>query len=389
MWETWREEMRRWGRQQWLEWHAEHERRKEAANAQAQQEAAEHWQRIDQERRRLGIREGDIEQLQELLRQDRLQHPEESQSSQESDRRRAMRRQEVLTYPTLSLRHHAHLQRPEGVPEQQDPLTVGFGAADDAVALWDGSSQGAALVSWYHCDGRLAASTPLTTVSWPHRVQPLPDGQVLIIGSHTADGFSAAVYDASGRLVRAADVGKSVTHVLSTADGQVWIGYDNAVANEGEFRLHGLVRFDVELSPQWRYPLGTALPAFPTCQALNVNRHKAWMYDYASFHLVNIDGQQAVDHGRVPVDGAHGMLVEGDHAAAVGGYAGERDAITPLRLTADGIWLAGPPVRLVLPGGADLPQGLTQARYTCRGSELHLSIGAEWYRLDLDDLPTG
>ena len=223
----------------------------------------------------------------------------------------------------------------------------------------------------------------MATVAWPFHVQPLPHGHVLVA---PAGGPRAAVHDESGRLVRTVDVGRGVTRVLSTVEGQVWIGYDKESPHEHHFSQHGLVRFSVDLTPGWRHPMNgrTSLPDIYACIVLNVAAEAAWAYSYNAFHLIHAEGQRAHDHGRVPVDFARAVLVAGDRVATISGYGGEADVITPLRLTEGAVCLAGPPVRLVLPGGAKLPR----ARYTSRGSELHAVIGATWFRLSLDDTPT-
>jgi hypothetical protein len=211
-------------------------------------------------------------------------------------------------------------------------------------------------------------------------VQPLPYGHVLVA---SAGGPRAAVHDESGRLVRTVDVGRGVTRMLSTIEGQVWIGYDKESPREGHLRKHGLVRFGTDLTPEWRHPMDgtTSLPDIYDCIVLNVAGEAAWAYSYDAFHLISAEDQQAHDRGRVPVDFARAVLVAGDRAATISGYGGEDDVITPLQLTTDSIWLAGPPARIVLPGGANLPR----ARYTSRGSELHAVVGTAWYRLSLDD----
>ncbi|GAA0294665.1 hypothetical protein [Kineococcus aurantiacus] len=377
MWDTWQEEMEHWSQQRWGQWFDEHEQQRVAERERSRREAVERRLRIEQRWTPSGDPERDAQQRSELYHQDRLEHPHSIR--REWEEQQALRRQEVLTYPTLPLRHHTDLQRPEGVPEQQDPRTVGFGPSGEALALWGETSERATHLSRYDCDGQLSASMPLETVPWAFHVQPLPHGQVLVV---EAGGPRAAVHDGVGRLVRTIDVGRGVTRVLSTVEGQVWIGYDKESPRDHYFSQHGLVRFGADLTPHWRYPLSTALPDIYDCLVLNVDGEAAWTYSWTSFHLVGVHAGQAQDHGRVPVDHARAVLVADDQAATISGYGGEDDVLTPLRLATDSIWLAGSPARLVLPGGADLPR----ARYTSRGPDLHAVIGTAWYRLSLDDV---
>lgn len=372
--------MDRWGAQRWGQWFDEHEQRRVAERERSRREAIQRRQRIEQKWTPSGDPERDAQQRSELWHQDRLEHPHSIRS--EWEEQQALRRQEVLTYPTLPLHHHADLQRPKGVPEQLAPLTVGFGPAGEALALWGETSQRATHLSRYDRDGQLRASTPLETVPWAFHVQPLLHGHVLVVES---GGPRAAVHDGAGRLVRTIDVGRGVTRVLSTVEGQVWIGYDKESSRDHYFSQHGLVRFGADLAPQWRHPMNrtTALPDIYDCLVLNVTDEEAWAYAYDAFHLIGVKDQQARDHGRVPVDFARAVLLAGDRAATISGYGAEDDVLTPLRLTTDSIRLAGPPARLVLPDGADLPR----ARYTSRGCALHAVLGARWYRFSVDDTP--
>ncbi|GAA4974728.1 hypothetical protein [Kineococcus glutinatus] len=86
----------------------------------------------------------------------------------------------------------------------------------------------------------------------------------------------------------------------------------------------------------------------------------------------------------MPVGGARALLIDGSRAALIGGYGGDADVITPLQLTDEGVQLAGPPRRLVLPNGAPISPG----HLSGRGAELHLAVDATWYRLHLEDIPT-
>ncbi|MEW9266611.1 hypothetical protein AB1207_17820 [Kineococcus endophyticus] len=340
----------------------------------------------------MGIDEKDVDRRRELFRQDRERHPETRELWKEWEQRRTVREHEVLAYPTLTLRRHADL-RPDDTSPPVEPLTVGFGALGDAVALWPGSNEGGeGVVSRHGSDGRWNDRTPLSSRSPRGHVQPLPDGEVLFVDARCRrDEHNAAVYDESGRVLRTAHLGDGIEHVLTTAAGAVWTAYfDEGVFAMRGLSTHGLVRFGSDLSPQWRYPQArqTDLPVISDCYALNVAGEAAWTCAYVDFHLVNVDDARAVDHGPAPVSGASGLLVEGARAALIGASAGGRGVVTPVHLTDDGLRPAGPPRRLVLPDGAPVPT-LQFARFTCRGPELHVAIGATWYRFDLDDVPTG
>ncbi len=379
--------MRQWEGVRWRQWFEEHAQRRSAEEERSRRAAAEGRRRVEQERQRLGIAKDDHEGLAELRRADRVEHPERDLLRQEWQRRRAVRAQRVQTYPLLPLRHHADLAPADG--EHHELVSVGFGPAGQALAVWQRKGGQATEVSYHSPDGRPGQSTPLPAQPRRNAVQPLPGGQVLLVSARCRRGeHNAAVYDEAGQLVRSAHLGDGIEHVLSTPTGAVWTGYfDEGVFAMSGVSTHGLVRFGADLSPQWLHPLpaGPELPAVDDCSALNVHGERAWMCAYASFHLVSVEGQRARDHGQVPFSGAHALLIDGARAAMVGGYDGERHAITPLQLSSEGLRLAGPPRRLVLPDGSPVPA----ARYSARGAQLHVAVGACWYRLDLEDITSG
>ncbi|WP_432571006.1 hypothetical protein [Kineococcus sp. SYSU DK005] len=382
MWETWREEMRTWDEPQWQQWYHEHEERSRAIHEQERWESEDRRQRITQLWGPSGDPKQDFERLSELHRRDRLEHPSEMRRAHEQ--RESIRRQEVSSYPTLPLRHHADLRHSDRRSREQEPVTVGFGPAGEALAVWAHGGDGAVEVSHHAPDGTSRAITPVPPQPDRHKVQPLPDGQVLLVSARCREGEdNAAVYDDIGRLVCTAHIGDAIEHLLSTADGEVWTAYfDEGVFTGSGLSTHGLVRFGTDLSPRWRYPHQneTDLPLIGDCYALNVCGEKAWAYAYDAFHLVSAEGQHAHDHGPAPFSGARALLVDGDRAALIGGYTVESDVITPLCITPDGPRLTGPPQRLTMPDG----QPPSRARYTGRGCELHVAVGATWYRLDLD-----
>ncbi len=302
--------MRHWGQPRWREWFDDRARRVADDEERSRQVGVARRRRLEEERRRLGIDEKDVDRRRELFRQDRERHPETRELWKEWEQRRTVREHEVLAYPTLTLRRHADL-RPDDTSPPVEPLTVGFGALGDAVALWPGSNEGGeGVVSRHGTDGRWNDRTPLSSRSPRGHVQPLPDGEVLFVDARCRrDEHNAAVYDESGRVLRTAHVGDGIEHVLTTAAGAVWTAYfDEGVFAMRGLSTHGLVRFGSDLSPQWRYPQArqTDLPVISDCYALNVAGEAAWTCAYVDFHLVNVDDARAVDHGPAPVSGASG-----------------------------------------------------------------------------------
>ena len=215
-------------------------------------------------------------------------------------------------------------------------------------------------------------------------VQPLRDGKVLLVDARTrGTAESAEIWDAAGVWVRGGHLGDAVEHVLATPSGDIWVGYfDEGAASGRGVGGHGLVRFGSDLQPQWRYPFNADLPRIDDCEALNVHDETANALVYKAHHIVSVCGTHGVDHGKAPHGGVVAMLVEGERAVLVGGYGANYDLVTPVRIDAQGPHVAGDQSRLVLPDGMET----RNARWTCRGPELHAVIGSSWYRISLDDL---
>ncbi|MFG1849698.1 hypothetical protein [Micromonospora carbonacea] len=146
-------------------------------------------------------------------------------------------------------------------------------------------------------------------------------------------------------------------------------------------QTHGLARFTATLEPDWLYPQRPAMPEIFDCYALNLAEETAWTCAYTPFHLVSVTADTPTDHGRAPYRGAHALLTNGATGGAfISGYGPEYDLVTPFQTEAATVTAAGEQARLVLPDGMEIPR----ARTFCRGPELHVIIGATWYRTDLE-----
>jgi hypothetical protein len=301
------------------------------------------------------------------------------------------RRREVLALPMIALRHHAYL-----VPSSDDaywrrePRAVGIGPGGEAVALWDHHAGHGRLLTRHGSSISGRAEARLSGARAATFVQPLPDGHVLLVDARSQHGGSrggetAEVRDESGAWVRSGHLGDAVEHVLTTPAGNIWVGYfDEAAATGRGLGGHGLVRFGPDLLPQWLYPFNGGLPRIDDCYALNVSEEAAYAFVYNANHLVSVCGEQAVDHGKTPRAGAHAVLVDGDHAMLIGGYGADYDLVTPVRISHDGLEVAGPLARLVMPDGMELHG----ARFFCRGPELHVVTQSSWYRASINDFHT-
>jgi hypothetical protein len=309
-----------------------------------------------------------------------------SQAERDEESRR--RRAEVLALPMRPVRRHGYLRAPGYLAGLRQPLATGVGFDGAAWAAWPArDGQPGVLVTSHEGSGPPAAQVQVPTSLRVSFVQPLPAGRILIVRARIPVGqANAEIWAGDGVLERSGLIGDAIEHVLTTASGAIWAGYfDEAIGGSGP-EGHGLARFTHGLEPEWLYPHGGDLPPIADCYTLNVAGETAYCCPYADFHLITVTGGRARDLGPVPARGATRLLVDGDRAALIGGYGPEYDLITPLRITAGGIKPDGPPSRMVLPDGLEIPR----ARSSCRGPDLHLiTTAGSWYQLSLDDLPRG
>jgi hypothetical protein len=236
-------------------------------------------------------------------------------------------------------------------------VTAAVGPAGEAVALWAAAEDAAALHGRHENAG--GASFPDVTLPQPveiratvhtasrvtqvisigefglahPNVQPMPDGELLIVGSRcawTAESVrpNAALYGADGSLHRTAVVGDGVQHVRSTPVGEVWIGYsdEGIYGNFGwggpgpaPIGRSGLARFDADLNMTWEYPSAESIPRIDDFEALNVATD-VWACYYSDYPLARIqDG--SVRTWRTGLTSASALLVDDDRVAFFGSQA--------------------------------------------------------------------
>ncbi len=226
-------------------------------------------------------------------------------------------------------------------------------------------------------------------------VQPLPEGQILVVGARAAwspEGpeRNATIYSSDGSPLLSACVGDGIEQVRTTPNGAVWLGYfdEGVYGNLGwgapggppPIGWSGLLKMTSELEIEWRYPADELEP-IDDCYALNLAGEVAWVFPYSSFCLTRVeDAQVRLWPSRVP--GARALVVDGDRVALVGGYSGDRDRLVLGRL--DESFTEVSRTRLEMPDGAPLPAGAT---IVGRADELHVFIGPEWFRVDLEHVP--
>lgn len=341
-----------------------------------------------------------------------------SVSREDYERRVAEGHAEVRRLPPMPLRKHSRLVPPT---DTAVPVSVDIGPTGELLALWSTPAGSAAMSARttgaggaVFPDTRTAGTTPLhLTTQAAHStivtaladpgiahpmVQQLPGGGSLLVGARcrwrTDSGaeHNAVVYDSDGAVVRTGTLGDGIEHVATTPSGRIWVGYfDEGVYGNygwgsegapGPIGAPGLVAFDTDLRPEWRYPLLDHLDPISDCYALNVTGETVWACYYTGFPIVRVDdGRIASWDNRT--HGAANLLVATDHTAAlVGGYAGTRWRISAGRLGPSEFDVTAR-YRLTMPDGSEPPPG---TRLSGRGPDLHSVVGDTWYRLDLDAL---
>ncbi|WP_216211078.1 hypothetical protein [Amycolatopsis aidingensis] len=339
--------------------------------------------------------------------------------AQQRQQREAARRAAVMALPTVQARHHAQL-----VPPQQGDVRVSasVGPSGEVVALWSAGKDLAALTStttqpgWatfpdpqaprpaaarvtvHAPDMAIAARIPSLPLAHPS-VQPLPDGQVLVVGARCRwrpDGpdRNAIVYDSTGTVLTEQTLGDGIEHVQTTRGGEIWVGYfDEGVYgnygwgdedSEPPVGACGLIRYSAAFTQEWRYPshVDNTWGAISDCYALNVADDTAWTCYYTDFPIVRIHNDTMTGwHNDIP--GAKALVVGGFRIALYGGYGPDHDKLVVGILSGDRLHVTGE-YRLVQPDGRPVPP---TAHVVGRGPDLHLVVDDNWWRLDLDDIP--
>lgn len=319
----------------------------------------------------------------------------------------------------LRVRHHARIAAAQSGDAR---VNASIGPNGEVIALWSTAADVQAVTSTTTQPGwavfpdpraprpvttRVTLHSPtLTNVITIHdfplahpTVQPLPDGRVLAVGARARwrqDGpdRNAIIYSADGTALAAETLGDGIEHVFTTGTGHVWVGYfdEGVYGNYGWGEADGpepigscgLARFSPGLKTDWRFPSHVNNPwgAISDCYALNVDADTAWTYYYTDFPIVRVhDGTLTGWHGADA--GARALITDGSRIALYGGYDADRDRLVDGQL-ADGRMRSTGAYRVVLPDRQELP---SDALVIGRGPDLHILTHADWYRLDLSDVP--
>jgi hypothetical protein len=219
-------------------------------------------------------------------------------------------------------------------------------------------------------------------------VQPLPDGEFLVVGGRCAwrpEGpeRNALVVGNDGSVNRTGTIGDGIEHMLVDEAGEIWVGYfDEGIfgnfgwGNPGPEPLGspGIVRWSPHFEKLWEYQ---AVDDYwlADCYALNVGPDRTWACPYTDFPIIEIDSVRTNVHLTTDVSGPRGLLVAGEDVALIGDYKyggslllGSLNGLSRLRKSEIGM----PDGRLVPPG-----------TLVCRGSVAHFFVGTDWFTFDL------
>ncbi len=171
-------------------------------------------------------------------------------------------------------------------------------------------------------------STDLPPTHEPYYfVQPLPDGQWLLVRGRAADEHdaNAHVHSAEGRLLRSFHAGDAIEDVQTTERGQVWVSYfDEGVFGHTPLGTSGLACLDRRGKPLFRFTdLGPdpLVQKMADCYALNVcSDDETWLYYYTDFPLVRLVNRRIAGSWRMPIAGSRGFAVDGKRVLLGGSY---------------------------------------------------------------------
>jgi hypothetical protein len=118
-------------------------------------------------------------------------------------------------------------------------------------------------------------------------IQPIEEGW--LIGERRG---RVGMYDRTGIRRRSLELGDASEDVQTTPDGRIWVSYFDEGVFGGTIAKQGLVCFDLDGTPQFRYAEfaeQNKLPFLADCYAMNVvSSNDVWLSYYMDFPLVHI-----------------------------------------------------------------------------------------------------
>ena len=222
-------------------------------------------------------------------------------------------------------------------------------------------------------------------------VQPLPGGEILIVGArcHYCKGDpeqNAAVYSKTGELRRQFVLGDGINGVQTTADGSIWVSYfdEGIFGNFGwdkPLGASGLVSFDLKGRIIWEFKPPQGIDTIADCYAFNVCANTVWACYYTEFPLVCVDSHFQVSAWKNQVYGANAIAVSASHVLHWGGYKDKRTR-SVLQTFGGAILKNRREVQIEFSPGLDAGT----VTFIGRGSVLHAFSNNKWFTLDISKM---
>jgi len=220
-------------------------------------------------------------------------------------------------------------------------------------------------------------------------LQPLPDGEVLLVGMTRAwhedgsFGSKGRVFGPDGVLRGEFALGDGIDDVQTSADGRIWVSFfDEGVFGDDPMGAPGLIRLRSDGTLEWAYEPPPGLEGIADCYALNVATDAVWAYYYMEFPLVRIALDDSIASWRTPVIGARALAVGEGRAAFYGGYGVAPYCV--LLEFREGELVELESVRPLLPPRSAPVVGRPVIG---RGAFLNAFDGPNWFRLDVRATP--
>lgn len=219
-------------------------------------------------------------------------------------------------------------------------------------------------------------------------VQPLPNGEVLLVGArcHYREGDpekNASVFNQDGKLQRRFVLGDGINSVQTTSEGMIWVSYfdEGVFGNYGwnqPMGASGLICFDSTGRIVWEFKPPDGFDSICDCYAMNVATNAVWACYYTEFPLVKIDSDHQVRGWKNEVGGASALAVDGRRALLWGGYGDKRTRCVLQDIDQESL-NSSREIQIGLPSGFEL----MGATVIGRASMLHAFTGNSWFKFDL------
>ena len=210
-----------------------------------------------------------------------------------------------------------------------------------------------------------------------HLVQPLPNGFLLAHCRQSGSLDNARVYDADGKFVRGLNLGDGINDIQATSSGAIWVSYfDEGVFGSG-IGAAGLVRFDDQGNPLYRFQPTAEIDWICDCYALNVESDDTvWLCYYTEFPLVRLRNGVVDGVWQPGIRGANAFAIRANRVVIHAGYGANDWRV--LDLDVSGVVIAFESVEFLNEHKIPIP---AKCAYS-RGRLIWFVEGSKVYRVD-------